>query len=576
MKTNKQKKGMSLVVKLIALAVIPVILVGVVLCVTAVNTTKQGISETELSSLDMLSTSVAAAYDALDPGDYWVNLENNHLMKGDFDISEAEDIIDAFVEGSDADVTLFFDNVRYATSLRSSATNERILGTTCSDEVYKAVVKNGEIFHSDSVTINNMNYYVSYQPLRNSDGTIIGMSFAGIPTADVDAFVSKKVATLVGIVVAMLAIVLIAVIFIVRTIILGIKASQNAIMSLAEGDLTIQIDPRALKRTDELGQMVHAIQDLKEKLVAVVGNISSAANSLFSTGDRVHNMASDINVTSGEISKAIEGISQGATSQAEDIETASGRIDQMGLMIEGIVEGVAMLNETASNMKTSGDDSMRIVNELSASNDKTMQAVERISTQVVATNESANKISEAVSLIKSIAEETNLLSLNASIESARAGEQGRGFAVVADQIRKLAEQSAESTSSISRIIEELLDDSKTTVNIMKEVQAIVDEQSEKLTQTKVQFQSVSEGIDSSNTEVEGIRGQTKECDDARAAVIDVISNLSAISEENAASTEETTASVQEMTATINLLAEEAGQLQAISRELEENIRFFKL
>ena len=216
------------------------------------------------------------------------------------------------------------------------------------------------------------------------------------------------------------------------------------------------------------------------------------------------------------------------------------------------------------------------MNELSVSNDKTMEAVERISAQVVATNESANKISEAVSLIKSIAEETNLLSLNASIESARAGEQGRGFAVVADQIRKLAEQSAESTASISGIIQDLLDDSETTVNIMKEVQSIVDEQSAKLAQTKVQFQNVSEGIDASSNEVEGIRGQTKECDDARAAVIDVISNLSAISEENAASTEETTASVEEMTATISLLAEEAGQLQSISKELEENIKFFKL
>lgn len=111
---------------------------------------------------------------------------------------------------------------------------------------------------------------------------------------------------------------------------------------------------------------------------------------------------------------------------------------------------------------------------------------------------------------------------------------------------------------------------------MKEVQIIVNEQSDKLTQTKVQFQNVSEGIDASNNEVEGIRGQTKECDDARAAVIDVISNLSAISEENAASTEETTASVEEMTATINLLAEEAGQLQDISKELQENIKFFKL
>ncbi|MBE5851622.1 MAG: HAMP domain-containing protein [Lachnospiraceae bacterium] len=576
MKVKNERKGMSLVTKLISLSILPVLIIGILLCVVAVNSTKAGIGETQLNDLDMLSTSVAAAYDALDPGDYWLNMENNHLMKGEFDITLAEDIIDEFVEGTQADVTLFYDNTRYATSLINTETNKRILGTTCSDEVYEAVINRGEVFHSDSTTINNMNYYVSYRPLKNSDGKIIGMSFAGIPSADVDAFISEKIITLVSVIVLALVLVLIVVIIMVRSIVAGLKAAQKAVIGLAEGDLTIEVDKRALKRKDELGQMVQGVQDLKDELVVVMGNITSAANALFQTGDRVHNMAGNINVTSVEISKAVEGISQGATSQAEDIEIASGRIDQMGMLIENIVDGVANLNERAGNMKVSGDDSIRIVNELSVSNDKTMEAVDRIAAQVIATNESANKISEAVSLIKSIAEETNLLSLNASIESARAGEQGRGFAVVADQIRKLAEQSSESTASISHIIDGLLSDSETTVNIMKEVQAIVNEQSDKLMQTKAQFQNVSEGIDASNNEVEGIRGQTRECDNARAEVIDVISNLSAISEENAASTEETTASVEEMTATIQLLADEAEQLQIISKELEGNIKFFKL
>ena len=188
---KQTKKGLSLVAKLIALSVLPVLLVGIILCFVAVSSTRAGIGETQLSGLDMLSTSMAAAYDALDPGDYWIKMENNHLMKGEFDVSAAEDIIDGFVEGTQADVTLFYDNTRYATSLRNIDTNKRIIGTTCSDEVYEAVVKNGQVFHSDSTVINNTNYYVSYQPLKNSDGTIIGMAFAGIPSADVDAFISQ-------------------------------------------------------------------------------------------------------------------------------------------------------------------------------------------------------------------------------------------------------------------------------------------------------------------------------------------------------------------------------------------------
>ena len=226
-------------------------------------------------------------------------------------------------------------------------------------------------------------------------------------------------------------------------------------------------------------------------------------------------------------------------------------------------------------MKTAGDQSTNIINDLSRSNDKTMEAIARIGKQVNATNESANKISEAIEIITNIAEETNLLSLNASIEAARAGEQGRGFAVVANQIQKLAEQSNESAQIIAEIIKELLQDSEHTVTVMNEVQEIVNEQQAKLKQTKDQFNDVSHGIDSSRNETNGIKGQTTLCDSARGKVVDVITNLSAISEENAASTQQTTASMQELNATINLLAEEAAGLTKLSVELDEQIQFFR-
>ena len=221
-----------------------------------------------------------------------------------------------------------------------------------------------------------------------------------------------------------------------------------------------------------------------------------------------------------------------------------------------------------------GDRSVSIINDLSHSNDRTMSAIERIGRQVNATNESANKISEAIEIITNIAEETNLLSLNASIEAARAGEQGKGFAVVANQIQKLAEQSNESAQRIAEIIKELLQDSENTVAVMNEVQEIVDEQQEKLRETQSQFNDVSRGIDSSTDETSGIKDQTTHCDSARNKVVDVITNLSAISEQNAASTQETTASMQELNATINLLAESAGNLTKLSEDLEERISFF--
>ena len=213
---------------------------------------------------------------------------------------------------------------------------------------------------------------------------------------------------------------------------------------------------------------------------------------------------------------------------------------------------------------------------MSESNDKTTDAMEKIGAQIHATNASVQTIRQAVELITAIATETNLLSLNASIEAARAGEHGRGFAVVASEIQKLAEQSNNSAAQIEKVIDQLLVDSENTVAVMDQVNEIVAEQQEKLTETREKFAKVIEGVNSSREETRTIKDQTGMCDTARGKVEMVIQNLSAISEENAASTQETTASMEELNATINLLADAAKELKGIAVELDEDMKFFQI
>ncbi len=568
----KKKKGLSLVVKLILLAVIPVILTGGIVTFVGVNSLTDGMGTEKLEDLAAVAKSVAAAYEALDDGEYY--LDGDNLMKGDFNITAQTSVLDSFVADSHNEVTFFFDKTRYATTILDDS-GKRIVGTDATDVVYEAVVKNGEIYEAKNVLINGEEYYAAYVPMKN--GTqIVGMFFCGAPRAEVAEFINSKAASMISAFVVVLVTSMVIVGVSVFTLAKGLKAAEKAVVGLSEGNLSVAIDEKSMKRGDELGDMVRGIAGLKNKLTEVVQQIHNVSEDLFKTGSEVNSMAAEINSSSEEISNAINDIARGASSQAEEIETASGRINEMGNVIEHIVESVAVLDNTSGQMQKSGDDSLEIVQDLSGSNDRTMEAVDRISKQIYATNDSANKISEAVEIITDIASQTNLLSLNASIEAARAGDQGRGFAVVADQIRSLAEQSASSAQHITAIINELIKDSEQTVKVMQEVQAIVNEQKEKLEETKNQFANVATGIEQSRTETNGIKGQTEICDSARITIVDIISNLSAISEENAASSEETTASMAELSSTIGTLADSAEELQKIAAILEDEMKFFQL
>lgn len=294
------------------------------------------------------------------------------------------------------------------------------------------------------------------------------------------------------------------------------------------------------------------------------------------SGDSLESMASQTSTTADEISHAVEDISKGAVTQAEDIESATTQVANMGEMIEQIVSGVKGLDEISLSMKKADDESEQIISELSVSNDRTIDAIQKIDASVRTTNESVGRIQEAINLITAIASETSLLALNASIEAARAGEAGRGFAVVASQISKLSEDSNNSAKTIEDIIIQLSADSEASVQIMAEVGEIINEQQRKLDETKDKFKDVSRGIETSMAETEKIYGQTKECDQARAQVTDVIQNLSAVAQQNAASTEETNAAMEELNATINLLAEAAKDLKDIAEELERDVSFFKV
>jgi methyl-accepting chemotaxis protein len=386
----KDKKRLGVMAQLVMLCAIPMIIMVLVVTVYAIGKMRSMVQDTTMEGLENLCQSIYAAYEAIDSGDY--RLEGDMLYKGDYCVTEHEEVIDNFVKGSNADVTIFYGDTRRATSLRDKSTGERILGTKASDAVISTVIKEGKTYETSDVIINGEQYYAFYMPVFDSAGKCVGMVFAGQPATEATAQINQSTMMILGIAVLILIVAQIVCIRIARALAKVIVQSEEILISLADGNLNLQVSERVLKRKDELGVMGRAVQSLLDKLQEIIGGIKQNTNTLMEKGDTLESMASQTSTTADEIGIAVEDISKGAVSMAEDIEAATLQINNMGILIEKIVDSVQELDHLSEQMHLADTESTKIIHELSESNDKTTEAIKKIEMSVHTTNESVTRI----------------------------------------------------------------------------------------------------------------------------------------------------------------------------------------
>ena len=330
------------------------------------------------------------------------------------------------------------------------------------------------------------------------------------------------------------------------------------------------------KRNDETGDMSRSIKKMREQMEKMILDIRKRSEELFATSDVLSKDSEETYEMVIQVEKAVSEIAEGATSQAGETQKATESVITIGNMVEETASEAGRLHDNTDVIKNLGSEANSTLADLTEINRKTKEAIEIISRQTNTTNESALKIREATALITSIATETNLLSLNASIEAARAGEQGRGFAVVASQIQKLAEQSNESAKTIEKIVSALINDSEKAVHTMEEVKDVMEEQNIKVDKAGEIFEDVLRGIEVTIKGITTISDYTAKMDTARVNVVDVVQNLTAIAEENAAATEETSASATEVNNIIGNISDKAKDVRGIAENLHDTVEVFKI
>jgi len=377
--------------------------------------------------------------------------------------------------------------------------------------------------------------------------------------------------------ISIIVIVLATIILIGMTMLIGMSIDRNVVLfkktldKITQGKIAVRVKADG---RDEFSQFGRSLNVFLDKLVGTIRQIQDISTELAKSGGLLEDKANKTKIAAQVISSALDEISQGASAQAGDISSSSLQVSNMQENMMLITEGVSTLSVVSSDISENGREATKIVQELSSTSNMTTEAFHRISEQIYKTNASVVKIQEVVNLIAEIASQTNLLSLNASIEAARAGEAGKGFAVVASEIQKLAEQTNSSAKIIDKIILSLSEESQQTVRSINEVTNIVVDQKKKLDETKEKFNVVEIGINSTYNGMKDMLIQADVCGNAGKKVVDLMTNLSAVAEENAASTQQTTASMNELNDATTSLAKTAQELKQLSTVVNENLNYF--
>lgn len=515
----------------------------------------------------------------------------NEIKNYMYDIAQSScSILDTMSSTDDAALKERFQNVSvegisssYAYIVSSDGTmlyhpTAEKIGKSVENAVIKGVVselQNGQKPENKVVThdFNGVNKYVAYNISKDQSKIVVISADESEVLQPVNNMMKLAVFALIVVVVIVSTIGIVITEIALRPI---IRVSQ-IVQKMADLDFSENENTEKMKkRKDETGVMTRSVALLREELVNLLEGIQKQSVQLFKTSANLDGDSDETQKMVEQVDRAVGDIATGATSQAQETQNATENVIAMGNMIEDTNAEAERLNGNAQQMKDSSDQAMQILKELNEINDRTKQSIEEVYTQTNITNESVQKIKEATVLIASIAEETNLLSLNASIEAARAGEQGKGFAVVASQIQKLAEQSNESASQIDEITNALISDSTKSVETIAQVRDIMNEQSEKMEKTDSMFRQVNTGVDHAMDSVNTITEKTELLNQSREKIIDVVQNLSAIAEENAASSQETSASITQVNTVVTDISDNASGLKDIAYHLENDVKRVQL
>jgi methyl-accepting chemotaxis protein len=520
------------------------------------------------TSLDSYSR---LGYDLLEqkyPGEWRV--DGDKLLKGNKLINGDTEFVDAVKTSTKAPATIFLGDTRVSTNVLKEG--KRIEGTKVSPAVAEIVLTQGKEYIGEA-NVDGSIYESKYVPIKDNSGKVIGIWFIGVEKATITKQVNSLMLTIgiLTLIVLLLAI-LVSTMFI-KPIIKNVKKILNSLTNISNGDLT---ESCSVSSYDETRDIAEGLNLMSKNVSALVHQIKDSSSNLKKNSDNLSAISKEMSNSSEEVARAIQDVAIGAGTQAGDLVETTGILNTFGDEIETIVDSIKTIDSNAKSISLTADESNEEMRYLIDSIRNMSTTFDSFMVKLSDLGHNIGKINDITNLINSVAEQTNLLALNAAIEAARAGEAGRGFSVVAEEIRKLAEQSKNSSQDINNLITNISVENAAIVNSSGDMNNEIKRQMEVINTTISSFKQIIQSLTQVTPLIESVNTRIGSINNEKDTIITKIEGLSAVSEEVSASSEEIAASSEEMSASAQEVTATAQILNAMTDEMLNQVSKFKL